>query len=228
MKKKLIKVAKVLEKEYNSPNFNNKSDPVKELIYIILSKRTNFKANNHTYNKLIAEYTDISTLASVSIESIINCIKSGGLAREKAENISSMLQIINEDFGTFNIKKFLATWKENNILSYFLSLPGIGEKSAKCVMLYSLRLSVQPADSHVIRLFNRLGFTNIDQYNHHQAQKRISQICKGISYEYNYMIHVNFKAHGQNICKNNNPECRNCLIKNWCEYFLNPGEDLDE
>ncbi len=214
----LNKIIEMLEKEYKNPNFNNKSEPMDELIYIILSKRTNYKCNNETYKKLKQKYPEWHLLLQISQKKIYDIIKQGGLGEEKSKNIKNLLRIVYEDFGAFNIKEYFKEWSKKDIFEYLVSLPGIGLKSAYCVMLYSLNISVQPADAHVIRLFYRLGYINYNQNNHHQAQKVIISLCKDFTYEKNYKIHVNFKAHGQEICKKNKQYCFKCILKDYCDY----------
>ncbi len=213
---KLDVIIYFLESEYNNPDFNNKYDPVDELVYIILSKRTNYRCNNDTYNKLKQKYPEWIQVINSEQKDIYEVIKQGGLGGEKSKNIKRLLKIIYEDFGTFDIRDYLLEWEKDHVYSYLISLPGIGPKSAYCTMLYSLKMSVQPADAHVIRLFYRLGYIDHDQTNHHIAQKEIASICDNFSFEKNYKIHVNFKAHGQKKCKRKRSDCKNCILSKYC------------
>lgn len=216
---KLDYIVSLLEKEYKNPDFDNKQDPVDELVYIILSKRTNYKVNNDTYYQLKEKYPDWKQVLKSNYEEIYEIIKHGGLGEEKSRNIKDLLEKVFKDFGTFNIKSQLIEWTKKDVYSYLITLPGIGPKSAYCTMLYSLNISVQPADAHVIRLFYRLGYINYDQTNHHLAQKEITELCNDFLYNKNYKIHVNFKAHGQYVCRRKNPKCNECIIKDNCNFY---------
>src|SRR5690554_6451441 len=104
---KLNDIINLLEKQYNNPDFNNKSNTIDELIYIILAKRTNYKCNNVTYNALKKKYPDWLSLLWVSEEEIYKQIKHGGLGKEKSKYIINLLRIIHEDFGTLQIATYL-------------------------------------------------------------------------------------------------------------------------
>jgi endonuclease III len=97
---------------------------------------------------------------------------------------------------------------------YLLSLSGIGEKIARCVMLYSLRFDVSPVDSHVLRVLKRVGLfpesADTDE-SHHILDNLIPH---GLSYR----LHVNLVAHGRDLCKPSKPNCEECVIINRC-YF---------
>ncbi|MFW6016629.1 MAG: endonuclease III domain-containing protein [bacterium] len=218
-KAKLNEIIDILKKEYCSPHFNNKSDIVSEIIYIILSKRTNYKLNNETYNKLLNRYNNWEEIQEDSYKNIKKCIYRGGLSEEKSKNIKKTIAKLYEDFNTLDINDILLTWSDKDVKEYLVSLPGIGLKSAYCVMLFSLKISVQPADTHIIKLFNRLGFIDIPIKNHSKAQKKINIMCKDLGYEKNYYLHVNFKAHGQEICKRRSPNCESCIISGYCCYY---------
>lgn len=214
----LDEIINLLEKEYRYTDFGNKEDPVDELVYIILSKRTNYRCNNITFNRLKQRFPDWNQVLKADQKEIYEIVKYGGLGEEKSINIKKLLQIINEDFGTFDIKDYLLKWKKEDVYNYLISLPGIGPKSAYCTMLYSLKMSVQPADAHVIRLFYRSGYIDHDQERHHSAQKIIAELCEEFPYEKNYKIHIYFKAHGQEVCRQK-PYCLKCSISKYCWYY---------
>lgn len=218
MSSNLDAVVKELKRQYNSPDFNNKKNPVDELIYILLSKRTNFEVNNLIYEKLKRTYNNWEQIMNTNMSELYDIIKSGGLGEEKAENIILLIEKLITNFGKLDIGDTFNKCDNAKIFNYLISLPGIGPKSAYCVMLYSLKRSVQPADAHVIRLFYRLGFIDYDQSRHHQAQKAISTICMNFPYQKNYDIHVNFKAHGEKVCKKRRPLCQGCVIYDYCAY----------
>lgn len=216
---KLYRIVEILKKEYNSPNYNNKEKMIDEIIYIILSKRTNHKMNNLTYDNLKDNFNDWYDLLNANISDVYSIVKIGGLGKEKSKNILKTINKIYLDYGTFEIDKFFRNKPKEEVIEYLIELPGIGMKSALCIMLYSLKLSVQPADIHIIRIFNRLGFINVKKNSHQKAQKVINNICSNLDYNINYSIHVNFKAHGETKCKSNNPLCNKCKVNKLCNFY---------
>lgn len=216
----LFEIETKLRQEYNSPHYGNMDNPMEELIYILLSKRTNLRCQQVTYTNLKKEFPQWEMILDSSIDHIQKIIDGGGLVQEKATNIKGLCEKIKNDFGDFDLKKFFLdrNWGDEDIFRYLISLPGIGPKSAYCVMLYSFKLPVMPSDAHVIRVFYRLGLIPYKEEQHHQAQIAISELVKGLPWSMLYSLHVNLKCHGEKICKKNKC-CRDkCVISNVCLY----------
>jgi len=96
-----------------------------------------------------------------------------------------------------------------------ISLPGVGRKIAKCVLMYALHRRVLPVDVHVHRLATRLGF--LTKKRPDTSQELIESV---IPPELRYGFHVNAIAHGRRICLNQRPRCNGCPLVKWCKYNL--------
>ncbi len=218
---KLFEIEPLLRSKYKSPGYDNKEDPMDELIYILLSKRTNLKCNQISFNNLKTHIKKWDLIKDMDTDELKNIISVGGLLERKTNDLINLCEKIFLDFQTFDLRKVFLDkdWNDNRIYNYLVNLPGIGAKSAYCVMLYSLKLPVMPADVHVIRVFNRLGLIPYDEKQHQQAQKMISNIVRGLPWSFLYSLHVNLKAHGETVCKKSMCLVENCVISSFCDFF---------
>lgn len=209
-----------LRQKYNSPHFDNKEDPMDELVYILLSKRTNLKGNQKAFINLKEKFHSWADIVSANMVDIKKCVSTGGLVEEKATNLRILCEKIYQDFHTMDLRKALQNkkWTEQEIFEYLITLPGIGPKSAYCVMLYSLKIPAMPADAHVIRVFNKIGAVPFVETQHHQAQKYISELLEGLPWSMLYSLHVNAKAHGERVCKKNKCLADECVIVEYCKF----------
>lgn len=220
--KNIFEIEEKLRDKYNSPHYGNMEDPMDELVYILLSKRTSLSCNQKTFENLKSRYVDWHMVLNAEIGDIEQVIFSGGLVKEKAVNFKKICHKIFHDYGTFDLRYIFSNRQMtvNQIFDYLSSLPGIGPKSACCVMLYSLKLPIMPADVHVIRVFHRLGMTLYSENQHHQAQKEINEITSGLPWSLIYSLHVNMKAHGEKVCRKQGCMREKCVLSTFCTFDL--------
>ena len=208
----------VLRIMHGTPNHNNKEDPLDELFFILLSRRTRNRGYEKVYEKLKSEYPSWTKLAKAPEKKIYAIVKKAGLGKKRATEIKYNLKKIHDKFGAYSLKR-LRKWNDNRTLEFLTSLKGIGPKSAYCIMMYSLKRKVFPADTHVIRICKRLGIIN-KKFNHKASQKELADIFPE---RIRYSLHVNMVSHGRSICRSINPKCSSCLIKGFC-YSIRTGQ----
>jgi len=114
----------------------------------------------------------------------------------------------------FNDETHLLTAEEAE--AYLTSLPGVGIKTAKCVLMYSLGREVLPVDTHVLRVATRLDLVNPDT-TRSQAHRLLEA---EIPPKDRYAFHVNALAHGRAVCKAREPDCPSCPLKAECPLGL--------
>jgi endonuclease III len=102
----------------------------------------------------------------------------------------------------------------NEAEEFLTSLPGVGLKVAKCVLMYSLKRDVLPVDVHVHRVATRLGFRSKKRPDTSQAL-----IEGAVPPHLRYSFHVNAIAHGRTVCLPRNPRCGICPLSAWCDYY---------
>jgi len=204
----------ILAALYGSPNHGNKSDPMDELIYIHLSKRTREVGYVKAYQKLSKAFPGWGGLADASPNEVVNLIRASGLGRTRAREIVANAKTIRDRFGKETLDR-LRKWPEKKIFEFLVTLKGVGPKSARCVMMYSLGKKVFPVDTHVHRVCSRLGFMEM-RISHKKAQEELKDLFPK---KYRYALHVNMVAHGREVCWANRPKCSVCQIKRFCNFY---------
>lgn len=213
-RRKTHNIVGILHKEYKSPNHNNKKDPLDELIFIMLSLMTTGPSYSRVYDRLKVEFPEWAMLLEVTPKHLAQKIKDAGLSHQKAPRIIQILRRVKKEFGEVSLES-LRDMPDRQAEVFLTSLPGIGVKAAKCVMMYSLGRKVLPVDTHVDRISRRLGLIPMDLPSgqiHYELEKIVDPDDR-------YKYHVNMLSHGQQICLAKRPNCGQCVLKNQCDYY---------
>jgi endonuclease III len=206
------RVCERLEVEYGSPRLGNPVDPVDDLIYIMLSNRSRPEIASRIYEVLKATFPSWDLMAKVPTKRLIRLIKSAGLAKTRANHLQRAVEKIIQDFGDCTLEPLRAgTAREAE--QYLKSLPGVSEKVAKCVMMYTLGFEVLPVDVHVYRISSRLGWTSAPT-----ATQSHTELEKLIPANRRYSFHVCCIEHGRRVCAAK-PKCQGCALKRQCRFY---------
>lgn len=197
---------------YGSPRHDNRDNPIDELIFIILSAQTEAYSYCDTYDALARAYPQWETILETSEEELAAVIRKGGLAHKKARQIKGALTKIAADFGSLSLEA-LERMSDGDAEAYLTSLPGIGAKSAKCILLYSLRRHAFPVDTHVWRLCRRLGLAPAVAK---PTQTLETALEVKIPTDVRYTLHVNMVSHGRAVCMTYWPRCDQCVLADLC------------
>ena len=213
-KEKLIRrVASILCDAYESPDLGNYADPVDELFFIILSQRTTDPSYRRVFAKLRDWAADWNVLLERTHAQVAAVIGSAGLSNQKARHILGIARQLRKDFGQVTLNPLLHQ-SDADVESYLSSLPGVGTKTAKCVMLFSMGRQVLPVDAHVARVANRIGIVDRSR-----AKGRTGDVIEAVvPRELRRDFHVNVVAHGRALCRARAPICNPCPIKRVCDY----------
>jgi endonuclease III len=140
-------------------------------------------------------------------------IADAGLSNQKAPRIKAILERLPEDFGCVKLDG-LSEMSDADAESYLTSLPGVGLKTAKCVLMYSLGRDVLPVDTHVQRVATRLGLVplNTPLTEIHQALEVVVRPSD------RYDFHVNALSHGRQVCIALRPRCESCPVRGFCDF----------
>jgi endonuclease-3 len=181
-----------------------KGDPFAILIGTILSARTKDENTTRVVKKLFSEYKTAKELANAKTKDIEKIIKSIGFYHVKAERIIKVARLIEN--------RFNGQVPDN--LDQLIQLPGVGRKTANCVLVYAFEKPAIPVDIHVHRISNRLGLVNTKT-----PEETEQELMQKIPRKYWLKINDTFVMYGQNICKPVSPMCNVCKIKKSCKYY---------
>jgi endonuclease III len=182
------------------------NDPFKILIGTILSARSRDENTSKIVRKLFYKYKNAKELANADLNDIKSIIHSIGFYNTKAERIKQVSKIIVEKFHG-NVP---------NKVEDLLGLPGVGRKTANCVLVYAFNKPAIPVDIHVHRISNRIGIVKTQN-----PKKTEEELIKIIDKRYWLILNNTFVRYGQNICLPIRPKCEICSLKDICNYYKN-------
>ena len=140
-------------------------------------------------------------------------IRSGGLAHIKSIRIKRVLgQVLNQR-GSLDLR-FLYRAPLGEALTFLMSLPGVGPKTAACVLLFACRRPIFPADTHILRITRRLGWLPTGMADL-EAHALLSALIPG---DKAYSAHINLIRHGRQICHARRPMCYKCPLLDYCPF----------
>jgi endonuclease III len=206
-------VTDLLHAAHGSPRHDNKDDPLDELVFIILSQMTTRWSFGRVFDRLKQTFGSWDDALASDPSDFESLIRDAGLSNQKAPRILGVLQRLRADFGRVTLEP-LHTFPDAEAERYLRSLPGVGIKTAKCVLMYSLGRRVLPVDTHVWRIGKRLGLVG-----ERMPYSRVHQALEAaVAPEDRYTFHVNAVAHGRAACKAIRPLCGSCPLMTLCDY----------
>jgi endonuclease-3 len=186
-------------------------DPFKILIGTILSSRTRDENTSKAVEKLFSKYKRAEDIAYANIEDLKENISQVGFYNIKADRIKKVASIIMNKFNG-NVP---------NSLEDLLSLPGVGRKTANCVLVYGFNKPAIPVDTHVHRIFNRLGIIKTES-----PKKTEKELSKLLDEKHWIKLNSTVVRYGQNVCLPIHPKCTFCNLKESCNYYKNLDDKL--
>jgi endonuclease-3 len=202
------KIFPILRKTYPQARIALKhSNPLELLISTILSAQCTDVRVNMVTKTLFKKYTSVKDWAKADVKEIESDIRSTGFYRNKAANIKGACTKVIEEFDG----KIPGTMEE------ILTLPGVGRKTANCVLGNAFGVPGVVCDTHVIRLSRRLGLSpNSDPV---KLEFDLAEIVP----RKNWLLFSDLLIfHGRNICKARKPDCVNCPIAKYCPAANKP------
>jgi endonuclease-3 len=207
------RVIHLLEREYGVRRWQRHRDPLSELILTILSQNTSDANTQRAFSSLVADFGSWEAMADGDVERIACAIRCGGLSRIKAVRIKTILKRILQERGSLDLE-FLAHMPLPQAKAWLRSLPGVGPKTASCVLLFSLGMPALPVDTHLYRVAKRLGLINSEV-----SVERAHEILEGlVPQEGIYGFHLNMIEHGRKVCRARKPKCEECILAEGCPW----------
>lgn len=198
-----------LRDAYGIPGQRPHGRPLDELVLTVLSQSTNDRNRDVAFAGLRGRFPTWAEVREAPVEEIEDAIRPGGLAPTKSRRIKEILEAIDP-----LSLDWLADVPVEEGQRYLCALPGVGRKTAACVLLFSFGLRDVPVDTHVGRVATRLGLLREGAGARERADAMTALTPPGEELE----LHLNLLRHGRRTCHAQRPDCPNCVLHRMCPY----------
>jgi endonuclease-3 len=186
---------------------------VDELIATVLSQHTSDRNSERAFADLKAAFPAWEQVLGAPAQALADVIRSGGIADQKARRIQRILGEIREREGRIDLGR-LRDLDDAAVAEYLTSLPGVGPKTAACVLVFAMGRAAFPVDTHVHRVAVRLGWLAPGTTAAAAHQMLTPVVPPGIRYD----LHLALITHGREVCKSQRPRCGACVLRDRCAY----------
>ncbi len=218
LRAKVCRVEEVLTEWYGARVWDAAhytDDVLGALVATVLSQNTSDLNSGRAYAALrVAFPGDWDEVRTAPVTRVADAIRPGGLAQIKAPRIQAILQDVYARHGRTSLDH-LKVWEDEPIRQYLRSFPGVGPKTAACVLMFNLGRPVLPVDTHVHRVAGRLGLIG-PKTTPDAAHERLQELLDS---DQVYPFHVHFIEHGRRVCHARRPECPRCPLRPECDAF---------
>jgi endonuclease-3 len=181
-------------------------DPFKILIGTILSARTRDETTTNVIKILFSRFKNPDELSKANLNEIKQLIQKIGFYNVKALRIKQVSKILVDKYNG----------KVPSNIDDLLTFPGVGRKTANCVLVYGFRKPAIPVDIHVHRISNRIGIVNTKK-----PEETEIVLQESVDEKYWTAVNETFVVFGQNICLPIKPKCSLCRLTKICKYYKN-------
>jgi endonuclease-3 len=204
---------------YGIPGAEPHGHPIAELVLTVLSQSTNDRNRDVAYLALRERFEDWAAVRDAPVEEIEAAIRPGGISKVKSARIKAILEAISETSqpdrgrpaGELSLD-WLPSLSVPEAQDYLCSLPGVGRKTAACVLLFALGMRDVPVDTHVSRVGTRLGLfrPRAPFVELHDTMLAITPPGEELE------LHLNLLRHGRRTCHARRPQCPECPLRRMC------------
>ena len=208
---RVVRVRERLRDVYGVPLMRPHHDPLAELVLTVLSQSTNDRNRDVAYLRLRerfgGEHGDWRAVRDAPVAEVEEAIRPGGISKVKSVRIQAILNAI-EPLSL----DWLADVPIERARDYLVALPGVGRKTAACVLLFAYGLRDVPVDTHVSRVGMRLGLLRTGAPFEELHDQMLALTPPGQELE----LHVNLLRHGRRTCHARSPACTECALARMC------------
>jgi endonuclease-3 len=223
---------------YGQPTWQRRLDPTSELILTILTQNSADINAEVAFEALRARYPgdgvveahnpgagwggeglpdgaapDWGAIEFASLPELVDTIRPGGLANQKAPRIQATLRRIREERGDYSLE-FLGDMTALGARDWLVSIDGIGKKTASVLLLFSFGLPLMPVDRHVERVAQRVGLVGPKA----TADDAHDLFLGMLEPDQMYEAHVNLIQHGRKVCHAQRPDHDACPLRARCRF----------
>jgi len=207
-----------LHEVYGVPLMAPHRHPIAELILTVLSQSTNDRNRDVAYLRLRSRMPTWEQVRDAPRAEVEEAIRPGGISKVKSGRIQAILRAIGEDArpreqqpGELSLD-WLPRVPIEHARDYLVSLPGVGRKTAACVLLFAFGLHDVPVDTHVSRVGGRLALLRAGAPFEELHDEMLALTPRGGELD----LHVNLLRHGRRTCHARRPACRECALARMC------------
>ena len=210
-----LEVIAALRDLYGPQPWRLRNEPITELIETILSQNTSDLNSHRAFGSLWERFGSWRAIQEAPVDEVATAIHIGGLSRVKAPRIQAVLEELQRRTGGWDLS-FLRDLPLPEAKAWLRGLPGVGPKTAACVLLFAVGLPALPVDTHVYRVARRLGLIEqgLSPDEAHDALERL------VAPEQVYEFHMLLIQHGRRLCKAPRPLCHACPLNDICPSSL--------
>ena len=194
--------------------------PLDELVLTVLSQSTNDRNRDVAFLRLRDRFEDWHLVRDAPVALVEEAIRPGGISKVKSVRIQEILRAVSATpppvpVGDRDDELSLEWMRDAPVAvsrDYLVALPGVGRKTAACVLLFAYGLRDVPVDTHVSRVGGRLHLLNAAAPLHVQHDEMLALTPPGAELE----LHINLLRHGRRTCAARSPRCRECALARMC------------
>jgi endonuclease-3 len=201
-----------LREAFGTPRPRRSLPVIDELVLTILSQNTSDTNRDRAWARLKERFPSWEAVEAAPLEDVEEALRPGGLHRVKAKRIRETLAAVRDAHGNLDLEH-LAKVDVTTARRELASIKGIGDKSANCILLFSLRRPAFPVDTHVYRVLKRIG---IHRTRDLAAANR--ELADAIPDGTHFELHMNVIRLGREICAARRPRCPACPVEDLCGY----------
>jgi endonuclease III len=211
---------------YGVPLAKPHGHPIAELILTVLSQSTNDRNRDVAYLALRERFPTWDEVRDAPVDEVEAAIRPGGISKVKSVRIKSILGAISEtspDHADVGDEPLSLDWLPELTVPeaqrYLTSLPGVGRKTAACVLLFALGMRDVPVDTHVSRVGMRLELFRAGAPFEEMHDTMLAITPPGEELE----LHLNMLRHGRRTCHARRPDCAGCALQRMCPSAFKVG-----
>ncbi|HWH10600.1 MAG TPA: DNA lyase [Solirubrobacteraceae bacterium] len=199
-----------LRDRYGVPRVPPHGRPVDELILTVLSQSTNDRNRDVAFLRVRERFPSWEAVRDAPLAEVEEAIRPGGISKVKSVRIQAILEAIGDPLSLDWMRDAPVAESRRALCE----LPGVGRKTAACVLLFSFGLPDIPVDTHVSRVGTRLGLFRPGAPFDELHDAMLGLTAAGEELE----LHVNLLRHGRRTCHARSPECDACILRRSCPW----------
>jgi endonuclease-3 len=210
-RRRVVAIRDRLREVYGVPIMAPHEQPLDELILTVLSQSTNDRNRDVAYERLRERFPSWEAVLHAPNAEVEEAIRPGGISKVKSKRIQDILAAIDAHEHGLDLS-WLSEASVPEGQTYLCSLPGVGRKTAACVLLFAYGLHDVPVDTHVSRVGMRLRLLRPGAPFEELHDAMLALTAPGEELE----LHVNLLRHGRRTCHARRPDCATCVLRRMC------------